>query len=226
MRDHPIPPVTEPFQYRAIGLVRGKYIPNDADSFSRGLIVDQKGEEIDDINIDFSFTGKSFDKSNTASGLILGDGRFVGDVPGKYIISARVGNVTTSKIVNIFPRNVKREIKKVGTGLVNDKHTSDFWVFEGVDGRDYAVTGTWGADGKAYFWDVTNPGNLKKIDSVLKHIDDLREDPLFIDKIHGEQELSLDQTIELLVGIRDHFVIDKKEKELPIGFESSSFDVS
>ena len=130
------------------------------------IALNKKGEKIDEINVDFSFTGKSFDKSNTASGLILGDGRFVGDVPGKYIISARVGNVTTSKIVNIFPRNVKREIKKVGTGVVNDKHTSDFWVFEGVDGRDYAVTGTWGADGKAYFWDVTNPGNLKKIDSV------------------------------------------------------------
>jgi len=67
---------------------------------------------------------------------------------------------------------------------------------------------------------------LKKVDIVLKHIDDLREDPLFIDKIHGEQELSLDQTIELLCGIRTHFVADKKDKELPIGFESSSFDVS
>ncbi len=67
---------------------------------------------------------------------------------------------------------------------------------------------------------------LKKVDSLLKNIDDLREDPLFIDKIHGEQELSLDQTIELLCGIRTHFLADKKEKELPIGFESSSFDVS
>ena len=64
------------------------------------------------------------------------------------------------------------------------------------------------------------------IDYVLKHIDDLREDPLFIEKIHGEQELSLDQTIELLCGIRTHFVTDKKDVELPIGFESSSFDVS
>ena len=67
---------------------------------------------------------------------------------------------------------------------------------------------------------------LRKIDSVLKNIDDLREDPLFIDNIHGEQELSLDQTIELLCGIRTHFITDKKDKELPIGFESSSFDVS
>jgi len=67
---------------------------------------------------------------------------------------------------------------------------------------------------------------LRKIDSVLKNIDDLREDPLFIDNIHGEQELNLDQTIELLTGIRANFVPTKKDKEYPIGFEASSFDVS
>ena len=128
--------------------------------------IDKKGNEIKNIAVQYSFTGKSFDKSNSASGLILEDGRFVGDVAGKYIISAKVGNITSSKVVNVFPRNVNREINNIGNGLVNDKHTSDFWVFEGVDGRDYAVTGTWGADGKAYFWDVTNPSKIRKIDSV------------------------------------------------------------
>ena len=128
--------------------------------------IDKKGNEIKNIPVQYSFTGKSFDKSNSASGLILEDGRFVGDVAGKYIISAKVGNITSSKVVNVFPRNVNREINNVGNGLVNDKHTSDFWVFEGVDGRDYAVTGTWGADGKAYFWDVSNPSKIKKIDSI------------------------------------------------------------
>lgn len=130
------------------------------------IAYDKKGKVIENLPIEFSFTGKSFDKSNTASGLILQDGRFVGDVAGKYIVSARVGNISTSKVVNIFKRNVKREMNTVGTGLVNDKHTSDFWVFEGVDGNDYAVTGTWGADGTSYFWDVTEPSNIKKIDSV------------------------------------------------------------
>ena len=127
---------------------------------------DKKGKVLNDLPVDFSFTGKSFDKSNSASGLILQDGRFVGDVAGKYIISAKIGNITSSKAVNIFQRNVKREVRTVGTGLVNDKHTSDFWVFEGVDKKDYAVTGTWGADGTSYFWDVTDPSNIKKIDSV------------------------------------------------------------
>ena len=97
--------------------------------------IDKKGNEIKNIPVQYSFTGKSFDKSNSASGLILEDGRFVGDVAGKYIISAKVGNITSSKVVNVFPRNVNREINNVGNGLVNDKHTSDFWVFEGVDGK-------------------------------------------------------------------------------------------
>ncbi len=55
MRDHPIPPVTEPLQYRAIGLVRGKYIPNDSNSFSRGLIVDEKGEQIEAVVLGRAF---------------------------------------------------------------------------------------------------------------------------------------------------------------------------
>ena len=49
MREHPIPPVTDFFQYRAIGLVRGKYIPEDFDGFSRGLIIDGNGVEIETV---------------------------------------------------------------------------------------------------------------------------------------------------------------------------------
>jgi len=131
------------------------------------IAYDKKGQKINEsFPFKYSFTGKSFDKSNTASGLIFDDGRFVGDVSGKYVISASLGNVSSSKALNVYNRNVKREVVKVGTGLVNDKHTSDFWVFEGADGRDYAVTGTWGADGTSYFWDVTDPSNIIKIDSV------------------------------------------------------------
>ena len=130
------------------------------------IALDKKGNKLNDMAVEYSFTGRSFDKSSLASGLILEDGRFVGDIPGKYVVTARVGNITSSKIINVFPRNVKREVIGIGEGLISDKHTSDFWIFEGVDGGDYAVTGTWGADGKAYFWDVSNPSNLKRIDSV------------------------------------------------------------
>lgn len=144
------------------------------------IAYDKKGNIIDGLDIDFSFKGKSFDKSNSASGLILQDGRFVGDVAGKYIITASFGKISKSKVLNVFERNIKREIKKIGAGSVNDRHTSDFWVFEGVDKKDYAVTGTWGSDGTAYFWDVTNPSNIKKIDSVqvdARTVNDVKVSP-------------------------------------------------
>ena len=67
---------------------------------------------------------------------------------------------------------------------------------------------------------------LKKLDGVLKTIDGLREDPLFIDNIHGEQELNLDQTIELFNGIRARFLPENPSPELAAGFETNSFDVS
>ena len=49
MREHPIPSVTEPFQYRAIGFFRGTYLPNDSKAFTRGTLVDSKGEKIDAV---------------------------------------------------------------------------------------------------------------------------------------------------------------------------------
>ena len=49
MRNHPIPPVTEPLQYRAIGIVRGFYKPEDKDQFNRGKLIDLQGEEIDSV---------------------------------------------------------------------------------------------------------------------------------------------------------------------------------
>ena len=49
MHDHPIPTVTDPLQYRAIGLVRGIYKPQDNDTFTRGALIDSRGHEIDSV---------------------------------------------------------------------------------------------------------------------------------------------------------------------------------
>ncbi len=49
MRDHPIPQVTEPLQYRAIGLVRGTYLPADPEQFTRGRLVAPDGAEIETV---------------------------------------------------------------------------------------------------------------------------------------------------------------------------------
>jgi hypothetical protein len=49
MRQHPIPPVTEPTQYRAIGVVRGVYVPAEPDQLTRGLIRTDDGTEIEAV---------------------------------------------------------------------------------------------------------------------------------------------------------------------------------
>ena len=49
MRQHPISPVTEPTQYRAIGVVRGLYVPADPEQLTRGLIRTADGTEIEAV---------------------------------------------------------------------------------------------------------------------------------------------------------------------------------
>jgi len=64
---------------------------------------------------------------------------------------------------------MSRKAKLIGHGLITDVLTSDLWVWAGVDkheGKDFAVTGTWGSNGEAYFWDVTNPDSMIVIDTI------------------------------------------------------------
>ena len=49
MRTHPIPPVTESLQYRAIGIVRGQYKPYDLAQITRGSLVDSNGLELEAV---------------------------------------------------------------------------------------------------------------------------------------------------------------------------------
>jgi hypothetical protein len=49
MRQHPISPVTEPMQYRAIGVVRGRYVPADPDQLTRGVLHTADGAEIEAV---------------------------------------------------------------------------------------------------------------------------------------------------------------------------------
>ncbi len=49
MREHPIAPVTEPTQYRAIGVVRGVSVPTDAEQLTRGIIRTAEGAELEAV---------------------------------------------------------------------------------------------------------------------------------------------------------------------------------
>ena len=94
------------------------------------------------------------------------DGRFVAEQPGVYTVIAMSGDRLARRTVRVTSRNVQREIEFLGHARVSDRVTGDLWVWEGVDGRDYAVHGTWNAEGHAYFYDVTDPRNMELIDTV------------------------------------------------------------
>ncbi len=128
---------------------------------------DARGNVVSGVPITWTYTFIPDDSINApgASGQIA-DGKFVGEVPGQYTIIASAGPLSARRTVDMRPRNAVREIQMQGRGTVHDVRSADLWIFEGLDGRDYGVTGTWGADGKAYFWDVTDPTNVFKTDSV------------------------------------------------------------
>lgn len=129
--------------------------------------LDALGREVADAPIAYSFSGQ-IDQPGAPppAGQIEPDGRFVAETPGLYTITASSGGHLAQSRVRIAPRNVQQDIEVVGHGPVLDVFTSDLWVWQGVDGRDYAVTGTWVARGEAFFWDVTDPTNIRLIDTV------------------------------------------------------------
>jgi len=49
MLKNPIPKVTNQLQFRAIGIVNGKFIPNDIKHLNRGFLTDDKGEKIETV---------------------------------------------------------------------------------------------------------------------------------------------------------------------------------
>ena len=134
----------------------------------RGVAKDASGNAIAGYPIRYAVQAHGVDVNPGAAARaqILDDGRFVSEQPGQYTVMALAGNLSATTTVEISERNVQKSVEVVGRGKVNDRHTSDLWVWEGVDGRDYAITGTWSAAGHAYFWDVTDAGNIKLIDTV------------------------------------------------------------
>lgn len=127
---------------------------------------DKNGKAVTGVPVTYSFTGESDEKEGTSGlGLIEQNGRFVANKPGFFTIIAKSGNISSEVHVEASPRNVRRSISVAGHGSIKVM-MADFWLWEGVDGRDYAITGTHSANGEAYFWDVTDPSEMHIIDTV------------------------------------------------------------
>lgn len=134
----------------------------------RAVAVDASGSTIDDLPVSWT---QSLDVADTtfvggAAGGQIRDGAFVADLPGLYTVVASAGPLSARTSVRAEPRDVVRELEVVGHGLTQNYRTTDLWVFEGQNGRDYALTGSKVADGHTFLFDVTDPANPMKVDSL------------------------------------------------------------
>ena len=109
-----------------------------------------------------------------------GEGVFVAEEPGTYRVTARLGErEVRSSVIVVEERGVEGELIQVGRGPASEHHSGDVWVFEGVDGRDYAIIGTFMYDWMKV-WDVTDTSNPFLTDSLqldARRINDVKIHP-------------------------------------------------
>ena len=123
---------------------------------------DASGAPVDDIALAYRVEGPDGTAATTAAA--HPDGAFVAEEPGRYRVRVDAGTAAETVDIEVFPREAAREVTLVGQGPLGTT-SSDLWVFEGLDGRDYAYTGTMSA-ATMYAWDVTDPAAPAIVDSV------------------------------------------------------------
>ena len=171
--------VTEKFKIRIIkNPVRSVSLDFDKEEIRTGDVlhlkakgVDGSGRTVRDAPMRYSFFGQADfgDYGLPASGLVTEDGRFVAETAGIYTITASSGVFSDQKTIRVIPRNVAKDVRLVGHGLISDVKSGDLCVWAGVgkhQGKDFAATGSIFGNGEAYFWDVSDPSNMKIIDTV------------------------------------------------------------
>ena len=136
--------------------------------FFQPKVLDANGNSIPEFPVRYATSARPAEGIVAAGAIshIGEDGAFVAERPGLHTVVAIAGSYTASYTLDVKERDVRKEVQVVGRGPVRDRHTSDLWVWEAPNGRDYAITGTWGADGHAYFWDVTDPATIQLVDTV------------------------------------------------------------
>jgi hypothetical protein len=126
------------------------------------------GSVVTDAPITWSFTymapeGNTVQAPGGAG--IIDNGLFVANYPGRYTILASAGTANARTSIEVTPRNVRQRITVTGRGIIRDTHTSDLWPYS-KNGRDYCIVGTWGGDGYAHVFDITDLTNIVRTDSI------------------------------------------------------------
>jgi hypothetical protein len=129
-------------------------------------VSDGRGRSVEDAHVAYSVSAV---EGPEGGAIVYSDGAFVAEQAGAYRVIASSGGHSASATVTAEPRNSERGINFIGRGPVAHVTTSDLWVFEGRDGRDYAYTGTHAQGGgeRMFVWDVTEPGAPVLMDSVV-----------------------------------------------------------
>ena len=126
--------------------------------------LDAGGRMVENTAVNYAVT-----PLDSAGAQIYEDGAFVAEVPGTFRVMAALGALTASAVIDVTTRPEPAAAELVGRGPVPHVATSDLWVFEGQDGRDYVYTGTHANGGgeRMFAWDVTDPENPVLTDSVV-----------------------------------------------------------
>ncbi len=125
------------------------------------------GVPVRDASFTWTYTYTPDDTTAAPGGPgIIDNGLFAANAPGVFELIAQSGTASARKSIKVAPRDVKRRINIVGRGAITNQHTSDLWPWTAKNGRDYVIVGTWGADGYAIIFDITDLNNPVKTDSI------------------------------------------------------------
>ena len=130
------------------------------------------GDAVTDAKVDWSFIYTPDDTTAAPGGPGIidrapnGTPIFAANAPGRFTLIAQSGNAMQRTVIDVKPRDARRRISITGRGTVTGTATSDLWPWTGKDGRDYCIVGTWGGDGYALIFDITDMSNIVKTDSI------------------------------------------------------------
>ncbi len=117
---------------------------------------DQRGQPINGLTPTWSFA--------PGNGSIDHDGAFVGNAPGKYVVSADLGPRDAQVAVTLTERDVRRTASVVGRLPRSAFNTSEVWLHP--DGKHLYLGTTLGGD-RIYAIDVSDPAKPVITDSIV-----------------------------------------------------------
>jgi hypothetical protein len=146
------------------------------------VALDANGRVVNDVPVTWAALWEPAEFAHAGAGAPgqVRDGKFVADVPGIHTVLATAGPLFARRAFRVTQRDAVQKLNVLGMSSTSRFRTTDLWPFQGVDGRDYALTGSKLADGHTFIWDITDPGNIVKTDSVqvdARTVNDVKVSP-------------------------------------------------